>query len=106
MSAGTVIPFTPAQPAFTQTISVTNASASITFAAGQGLEMGAVRLVNAGASTVFVRWGVGAQTAVAATDMPILSGTTEVFAKGLADHLAAITASSTATLYVTCGEGS
>jgi PKD repeat protein len=61
--------------------------------------------LNAGPSTVFVRWGTGAQTALT-TDMPILAGSVEVFTTSpLVDTIAAITASSTATLYITCGEG-
>lgn len=65
-----------------------------------------MRIVNAGPNTAFIRFGVGAQTAVA-TDMPILAGTVEVFTKSpLVDTVAAICAAAqTATLYITCGEG-
>lgn len=64
-----------------------------------------MRIVNAGPSTVFLRWGVGAQTAVT-TDMPMLAGTIEVFSKAAdVDTVAAITSSSTSTVYITCGEG-
>lgn len=65
-----------------------------------------MRLVNAGPNTAFVRWGIGAQTALA-TDMPLLAGVTEVFSKsGADDTVAAICAATqTATVYVTCGEG-
>lgn len=64
-----------------------------------------IRFYNAGSVPVFVRWGVGAQTAVAATDMPIAPGAIEVFSKGDADTLAGITASGTATVYITAGDG-
>ena len=66
----------------------------------------AIRIVNAGPNTVFIRYGVGAQTAVA-TDMPVLAGTVELFCKaGAADTVAAICAATqTATVYITCGEG-
>lgn len=101
-----VQPFNPVMPAFTQNIAVTATSGQITFAAGQGLEAQTVRILNTGSNLAFVRWGVGTQTAVATTDMPIAAGATEVFTKGLADHLAAIcTSGQTTTLYVTPGEG-
>jgi len=65
-----------------------------------------MRIVNAGPNTAFIRYGVGAQTAVT-TDMPILAGTSELFSKGGdVDTVAAICASAqTATIYITCGEG-
>lgn len=65
-----------------------------------------MRIVNAGPNTAFVRFGVGAQTALA-TDMPVLAGVTEVFSKSAdVDTVAAICAATqTATIYITCGEG-
>lgn len=111
-----VQPFTP-NYSKTKSISVTNSSSSATLDAtdvastptnpGAGPSGGnnVMRILNAGPSTVFVRFGVGAQTAVT-TDMPILAGSVELFTKTPAtDTVAAITASSTATLYITCGEG-
>lgn len=96
----------------TKSISVTSTSASVTLATvdtntgtlGQGYN--AIRIVNAGPNTAFVRWGTGTQTALA-TDMPILAGTVEVFSKSPdATTIAAIAAATqTATLYITCGEG-
>ena len=64
-----------------------------------------VRIYNAGPNAAFVRWGVGAQTAVA-TDMPIAAGEIEVFYKGQADTFAAICAATeTAKVYFTPGTG-
>ncbi len=63
-----------------------------------------LRIYNAGAATVFIRWGIGAQTAVT-TDMAIPAGVVEVFSKGAADTVAAITASGSATVYLTPGVG-
>ena len=64
-----------------------------------------LRIANTGTGLAFVRWGVGAQTAVT-TDMPILPGTVEVFGMGLtANNVAAITATGSTTLYITCGDG-
>ena len=58
---------------------------------------------NLGPNLAFVRWGVGAQTAVV-TDLPIPVGVVEVFSKGVADTLAAVCSSGSATVYVTSGE--
>lgn len=63
-----------------------------------------VRVYNAGATAAFIRFAVGATTAVV-TDMPIAPGATEVFTKGNATVASAILASGTGTVYFTCGEG-
>jgi hypothetical protein len=64
-----------------------------------------VRIYNAGPNTVFVRWGIGAQTALA-TDMPIPAGAIENFYKAQSDTFAAICAATqTATVYFTPGTG-
>lgn len=66
----------------------------------------AVRLHNAGSVAVFVAFGNSAITTAATTGMPIPAGGVEVFEIGPAvTHVAAITASSTATLYATSGRG-
>jgi hypothetical protein len=54
-----------------------------------------------GSSAAQVRWGKGAQTAVAA-DMHLAAGAIEVFGKGDADTLAVL---GTGTLYIVCGTG-
>jgi len=84
-------------------IAATAASAPATLA----IQSAQVRFVNTGPNKVFVRWGVGAQTALT-TDTPIASGATEVFTKppGALDIAAICDATETATLFVTPGEGS
>lgn len=62
-----------------------------------------VRLYNAGTTTMFVRWGTTAQTAVA-TDLAIAPGAVENFFKANATRLAAIS-TGTGTLYITTGNG-
>lgn len=65
-----------------------------------------VQIYNAGPNLAFARWGVGAQTAVAATDVPIPAGAVVNFYKGAADTFAAICAAAqTATVYFTPGTG-
>lgn len=82
-------------------------SATPAFVGGASGGHSVMRIVNAGPNTAFIRFGVGAQTALT-TDMPILAGAIELFSKaGDVDTVAAICAASqTATVYVTCGEGS
>ncbi|MES2148597.1 MAG: hypothetical protein V4508_02280 [Pseudomonadota bacterium] len=81
-------------------IAATTASAS----AALDKYSSAVRVVNGGTAMAFIRFSTGAATAVV-TDMPIASGATETFTKGSADTVSAITASGTAALYFTNGEG-
>lgn len=88
----------------TVSIAATTASASVSVAAAN-VQSPHVSIYNAGPNTAFVRWGVGAQTAVATTDMPIPSGATKTYTKGTADTFAAICATGTATIYFTPGEG-
>ena len=65
-----------------------------------------VRIYNAGSATAFVRFGTDTIEATTGAGMPIPSGQTEVFTMAsTVTHMAAITASSTATLYVTTGYG-
>ena len=109
----------PFGPNFSKTkmITATSTSSSVTLdatdvqnSAGTGNAGHSVmRIVvqgTAGTGKVFLRWGTGAQTALT-TDMPMLSGYTEVFTKAnTTDTVAAITSGSdTANVYITCGEG-
>jgi hypothetical protein len=65
-----------------------------------------VRIVNAGTVIVFIAFGASGVTTTAAAGMPILPGTAETFEVGADEtHVAAITASGTATLYATTGRG-
>lgn len=84
-----------------QTISATTTSSSVT---GLDTTKSELLLTNDGAVTVFVRWGVGAQTATSA-DMPMLANTSRIVFKDAADTVAAITASGTASVRVIPGFG-
>lgn len=63
-----------------------------------------VRVLNAGPNLAYIRFGDSTVTATNAR-MPIPSGSTELFTKATASHVAAITDTGTATLYFTNGEG-
>lgn len=91
--------FTPSAPTVTLSVTTTSSGAS-----GISSELPTLELNNAGASTAFVRWGVGAQTATTA-DYPILPGHCKLVNTGVATHVAAITATGTTTLYCTPGVG-
>lgn len=99
-------PFAPNDNA-TSSVSATTSTAS---SALKRVPTGpfSLRLYNAGAVAVFYRLGGSAVTA-AATDVPLAAGATEVITVNSTDkdpltHIAAITASSTATLYATTGQ--
>ncbi|MFZ5720311.1 MAG: hypothetical protein ACOY5Y_12725 [Pseudomonadota bacterium] len=100
-------PFIPVDDA-TATISATTSSASAAIKA-QPTGAHQLRLFNAGSATVF--WAAGAAAVTAATsDIPLPAGAIEVITLpngtvGPATHIAAITESGTATLYVTTGQG-
>jgi hypothetical protein len=89
------------EPLAHTSIAVTTTSAEVTVLNERHEQ---VRLYNAGAVTVFVRWGGTAQTAVT-TDLALAPGAVEIFHKGSGTRMAAITASGSATLYVTTGIG-
>ena len=95
-------PFAP-EPGSVITIAATTASASAALADPQK-RAGSIRVLNAGSSDVRVRWGNGAQTAVA-TDMRIPAGAVEVFTKANADTVAAICDTGSTTVEFTFGEG-
>ncbi len=84
--------------------SVSNSSANVqvpTTASAQ------VRIASeAGGAVSFIKFGKDSSVTAATTDMPILPGTVEVFTRPPdSNYMAAITASGTATLYVTVGAG-
>lgn len=68
---------------------------------------GTVRVLNTGTVTVFINFGTSsAVTATLAAGIPIPPNTPEAFAVGpTITHMAAITASSTASIYATTGQG-
>jgi hypothetical protein len=91
----------------TVTISGTTASAA-TLIAGASLAERTIRIVAppGNAAIAFITTGNSGAAALTTTGMPILPGTIEVFTiPGAHTHMAVITASSTATLYVTPGKG-
>lgn len=101
----------------TLTISVTTSSANTGLTRTPASGSYQVRVYNAGAALVFVRFAgvtvasngtVTDGTAVTATtaDIPIPAGNTETFTvDGGISRIATIAASGTATLYVSAGEG-
>lgn len=94
-----VQPFSPCGA--TVSLSATTSSSNANITAGNS----ALRVVNSGTGVAFIRWGVGTQTAVV-TDLPILPSSMEVFGIPIgANNVAAITATGTATVYATPGEG-
>lgn len=95
-------PFIPSGA--TKSLAVTDSTGRVALT-GPG-RSASVRIVNAGASTAFVKFG-GSTVEAATTDMPILPGTVEIFdLPESATYMAGICASGlTATLYATTGQG-
>lgn len=100
-------PFHPI-PDATVSISATTTTGNV--ALGRPLAAGrfVLRIHNAGPSTIFFNRGGSAVTA-ATTNMPVPAGAVEVVTilnteKDRVTHVAAITASGTATVYFTIGE--
>lgn len=97
--ASTQNPFTPAG---TVSVSVSAASSRTALTRASNSVM---VTAPAGGAVCFINFGSSSVTA-AVTDTPILPGSVQVFSPpASATHIAAICASSTQTLYATCGEG-
>ena len=99
----------PFKPASTTSLACSTSSDRVQIVGIIGTPLMQVRLYNSGSVTVFVKFG-GASVTAAVTDLPIPAGTVEVLScKGYGSthitYIAGITASSTATLYITSGEG-
>jgi hypothetical protein len=92
------------EPASTVNLAVTNATGRVQLAGTRGASK-AIRVVNKGSADVFIEFGDSTVVAAVATGMIVPANQTEVFDVGLATHMAAITAASTATLYATSGVG-
>jgi hypothetical protein len=96
----------------TQIINATTTSSSVTFSTTTDLRNSELMIYNAGTGLAFCRWGQGAQTAVT-TDVPIPSGTVQIFTKfrsetggvGTNQAVACITGVGTATVYAVTGFG-
>jgi hypothetical protein len=98
-------PFAPLPGAATDSIAATTTSGSDALVLPQPADVRQVRVYNAGAATVFIRFGETAPTALV-TDLPIPAGAVEMFTIGAKiAHVAAITAAGAATVYFTTGEG-
>lgn len=100
-------PFSPS-PSGTVTLAVTSVTGNIALPTAVG--DGPVAVTSAVGSTIcFISFGSSSITATAPNgtsgSYPILPGTTQVLDRGNATNVAAITASSTATLYFTTGQG-
>ena len=91
----------PFRPAATVSLAGTTASSRVQITNTTGL--GAYRLHNAGTVIVFIKEGDVTVTA-AVTDTPIAPGAVEVLSFG-SQYIAGITASGSATLYITAGDG-
>ncbi len=94
------------QPAFTPGATATLVAGAASASVAISPTATQVELQNDGGATVFVRVGVGAQTAVATTDYPVLSGQSKIISVPIgADTLAGISPAGGTTLYVTSGQG-
>lgn len=92
---------TPFSPSATVTLAATVATGAVTLS-GTG---SVLEVQNASANTIFVKVGTSAVTA-AITDYPVLGGMSKLI--GIGDSVttaAAITGTSTATVYFSRGEG-
>lgn len=86
-------------PAATVSTAISGTSASVTISKLCPV----IEVQNDGGAVCFIRWGIGAQTAVA-TDYPILPGHCKTITIGTGNDTLAVIGTS-GTLYVTSGEG-
>jgi hypothetical protein len=114
------LPFSPILPTVTRAVTSSSASVALgttarTSQTASPTPQGAptfpggfsVRVVNDGTVISFIEFGYGsAATAAVASSIPMLPGTAEIFSVGEGcTHISAITASGTATVYATPGQG-
>lgn len=99
---------TVSQPAFrpgnASTVSLSASAASSNVQVQTANTSRHVRIYNSGSVTVFIEQGGSGVTAATATGYPIPAGAVEIISCP-EQYIAAITASSTATVYFTPGEG-
>ena len=98
--ANILIPFLPTNDAGPLAATTTSGSTNVVI----NKDNDSIRLYNAGPNDVCVHFDIGT-TAAVTTNMRIPVGGVETFTKGKADHIAAICATGTATVYITTGEG-
>lgn len=95
-------------PGTTVKLAATTSSASVSLTGADGKLKRQVRLYNAGSVVVFIKVGASGLTATV-DDMPLVPGMAELItvqdANGVQRHLAGITASGSADVYATVGEG-
>jgi hypothetical protein len=90
----------------TVNIAATTSTGSVALTSFDSLHETQVRIANAGTVPVFIAFGTSTVTTTAAAGMPIMPGTAEVISVNPRHtHVAAITGSSTATVYFTTGSG-
>ena len=89
----------------TVNIAVTTSTGRVALTDNTHLSGDDVRLYNSGSVVVFFAFGNSTIDATV-TSTPLAPGASEVFDAGRSTHVAAITASGTATLYATSGRGS
>jgi hypothetical protein len=97
--------FGPSAFGATKTITCGTSSTSVT---GLTTTDPTMMVYNAGTVVVYLRWGVGAQTAVINTDQFVPPGTVRVFPKNNlanADTVACISGTAAQTVYVVSGYG-
>lgn len=102
MAGPSVEPFTPNSS--TAQIAATTSTGSVALG-GSGPQ---IEVTNEGPNTAFVAFGGSGVTAAAATGYPVLAGQSKAVSSGKktsVTHAAAITASGTATVYFTMGDG-
>lgn len=97
-------PFKPADASTSLTPVTTTASTNRTALKRSGNENTHVRLFNAGAALVFLRFG-DVTVSASASDFPLPAGAVEVIDIGACSHMDAVTASGSSSVYVTCGKG-
>lgn len=99
-------PFSPT-PVGTVKLTVTTTAGSVALPTMPS--DGPVAITNDGTSTMFIKFGTSAVAAVvpgaSAGDYPVLAGTQVILDRGNAAYVSAITATGTATLYATTGDG-
>lgn len=98
--AQNVTPFSPAGP--TVTLSATNANSRVQVQTA--LNSRSMRIYNSGTVAVFIACGDNTVVAATTTGMPVAPGTVEVVTCPT-QYVAGITASGTASVYVTPGTG-
>lgn len=96
--------FKPSTGAATVNITAATSSARVAVRAARDSVSPNVRVYNAGSVIAFIENGGSGVTAAVATGIPIAPGAVEVICLP-STHIAAITGSSTAVLYLTPGSG-